>query len=335
VSVSVRLLDFNLNLFHMIFIYESMSIPSRHRNTYGNRKRKRKPLLLPTRPTLPLHTPITLTNLSVPTPATNSNMATSISTSMASRQKIKLTKNSKQTKKPKLQQLFLDFGQKSFSSITCKICHMLYAPGREEDEAAHRSFHRRFLQPVTLRPNDKDTCCWRSERLNRQILRFSLSQANHAKRTKLLRQRMSEQLENSTFTVDGDQINKRELIKMSSSISNSSRGGNGDGERGNISSTIEDEEGQLSNATMYVYLKGHQIAGAVTVNVAQSVDKRTLEVLQLWVEPKFRKQRIATHLVDTSRSETIYGELFDVDKCEMHVRSLDGDKFWSKYSSKI
>ena len=155
--------------------------------TYGSRKRKRKPLLRPTVPTNP--TPQVRTTIA-PTPTTTSTTTTTTTTTSK-------TSSVSIQKKPKLQQLFLDFGQKSFSRVKCKECGMMYAPGRDEDEAAHRLFHRQSSQPVKLRPRDQDTCCW-SGREQRRILQFSLDQRENAHRTASLRRRMEEQLTTRT-----------------------------------------------------------------------------------------------------------------------------------------
>ena len=45
--------------------------------------------------------------------------------------------------RPKMTQLFLDLGQRDFGNKTCPTCGMLFAPGKVEDEAAHRRECRR------------------------------------------------------------------------------------------------------------------------------------------------------------------------------------------------
>ena len=41
------------------------------------------------------------------------------------------------TKRSRLEQTFLDLGQKNFDLKTCKLCGMMYAPGKREDEKIH------------------------------------------------------------------------------------------------------------------------------------------------------------------------------------------------------
>ena len=51
-----------------------------------------------------------------------------------------------------LEQMYLDFGQRSFGrQITCAQCGMRYAEGEPTDEEDHRKYHRRTLAGVFLR----------------------------------------------------------------------------------------------------------------------------------------------------------------------------------------
>lgn len=45
----------------------------------------------------------------------------------------------------KLTQMYLDYGQKNFTSVTCGECGLVYAPGLPEDEATHKKAHAKFV----------------------------------------------------------------------------------------------------------------------------------------------------------------------------------------------
>lgn len=274
--------------------------------TYGSRKRKRKPLLRPTVPTNP--TPQVRTTIA-PTPTTTST-TTTITTTTSKTSSVPIQK------KPKLQQLFLDFGQKSFSRVKCKECGMMYAPGRDEDEAAHRLFHRQSSQPVKLRPRDQDTCCW-SGREQRRILQFSLDQRENAHRTASLRRRMEEQLTTRT-AVDEHECDRDDEDEEGS-------GGGGGGREGG--------GGDISDMTLYAFLRGHNVIGSLMVKAMLPPASHRLELSQLWVEPKHRRQGVASRLVDMALSSTVYGEPLKLSQCEMPARSGDGDSFWERYSN--
>jgi hypothetical protein len=53
----------------------------------------------------------------------------------------------KQKKNPpaKMEQSFLDLGQKNFGRVACQGCAMVYNPGLDEDELVHQNFHKRFM----------------------------------------------------------------------------------------------------------------------------------------------------------------------------------------------
>jgi len=191
---------------------------------------------------------------------------------------------------------------------------MCYAPGLEENE--HRAFHMKCVDPILFRATDTDTCCWRSERTNTCVLKFSLERAQHRIRLKGLLDRMAYHLEN--FHLDDDDDDD----KASDSRAN-------------------------KTGSVYVFLNGRQVVGGLVVQVNHDLrgaavassrgpavarrPTRWLEIVQIWVEPKYRLEGVARRLVDLSRSETVYGEWFKEEQCRMFARTLDGDHFWGKY----
>jgi N-acetyltransferase len=62
-------------------------------------------------------------------------------------------------KKPahKMEQLYLDFGQKSFGrQVHCARCQMMYTEGQPDDEAAHRAHHERAVRGALMRECDSE-----------------------------------------------------------------------------------------------------------------------------------------------------------------------------------
>lgn len=62
-------------------------------------------------------------------------------------------------KKPshKMEQLYLDFGQKSFGrQVHCARCRMMYTEGQPDDEAAHRAHHERTVRGALMRECDSE-----------------------------------------------------------------------------------------------------------------------------------------------------------------------------------
>ena len=189
---------------------------------------------------------------------------------------------------------------------------MMYAPGREEDEAAHRTFHRQSSQPVKLRPRDQDICCW-SGRDHRRILQFSLDQRENLHRTASLRSRMEQQL----TTRSAADEHEYDLDEDGDSTGGEDKGGGAGG----------------GNVTLYAFLRGHNVIGSLMVKTMLPSAFQRLELSQVWVEPKHRRQGVATRLVDVALSSTVYGEPLQLSQCEMPARSSDGDSFWHCYSN--
>ena len=54
-------------------------------------------------------------------------------------------------KKRTYAQLHLDLGQSDFNLHTCSTCGVKYAPGEEEDEKAHKGFHRDYTLGIPFK----------------------------------------------------------------------------------------------------------------------------------------------------------------------------------------
>ncbi|XP_023913827.2 protein CHROMOSOME TRANSMISSION FIDELITY 7 isoform X2 [Quercus suber] len=82
----------------------------------------------------------------------NSDNLCSIAKSKSSERAIKTNK------KRTYAQLHLDLGQSDFNLHTCSTCGVKYAPGEEEDEKAHKGFHRDYTLGIPFKG-------WCSERV--------------------------------------------------------------------------------------------------------------------------------------------------------------------------
>ena len=54
-------------------------------------------------------------------------------------------------KKRTYAQLHLELGQSDFNLHTCSKCGVKYAPGEEEDEKAHKGFHRDYTLGIPFK----------------------------------------------------------------------------------------------------------------------------------------------------------------------------------------
>ena len=78
------------------------------------------------------------------------------------KKRLKMMSNEEETKKKckrvddedrqkQKEQTFLDFGQSNFGSKICKICGMMYSPGKPEDEALHSAYCEKKSKPIAFR----------------------------------------------------------------------------------------------------------------------------------------------------------------------------------------
>ena len=91
-------------------------------------------------------------------------------------------------------QLFIDAGQRDFTSKTCKVCGMVFCPGLSSEEELHRRFHRETVEGIE----------WRGFKDERVITRFpdgarivrvcASDPAGPAARADLVRERVEAQL---------------------------------------------------------------------------------------------------------------------------------------------
>lgn len=56
-----------------------------------------------------------------------------------------------QKKKRSYAQFHLDFGQSDFNLHTCSTCGFKYSPGEEEDEKAHKAFHKDYTHGIPFK----------------------------------------------------------------------------------------------------------------------------------------------------------------------------------------
>ena len=75
----------------------------------------------------------------------NSDNLCSIAKSKSSKKEIKTKK------KRTYAQLHLDLGQSDFNLHTCSTCGVKYALGEEEDEKAHKGFHRDYTLRIPFK----------------------------------------------------------------------------------------------------------------------------------------------------------------------------------------
>ncbi|KAK9805899.1 hypothetical protein WJX73_002728 [Symbiochloris irregularis] len=85
-----------------------------------------------------------------------------------------------------LTQLHLDLGQSNFTCVTCRVCGMTYAPGQEEDEKMHRTYHSSALQGVRYQGWQNERVIWRDSGQGRIVLVLPSDPAQQQKKVQEL-----------------------------------------------------------------------------------------------------------------------------------------------------
>ncbi len=212
--------------------------------------------------------------------------------------------------KKKTVQMFLDFGQRAFSKRRCAKCQMLYAPGKPDDEAAHKRFCRRTTRPVQMHVRSGDSVVWSGPHgtgRHATILKFRVNRG-----------------EESTSTRIGELFARvQSALDASFDCSTNDSGGSHRG-KGNA----------RGNVLVFVYVIGRDAVGYLSaVLLPATIDKNSprLEVLRIWVEAQFRREKIATRLMDSARLHSLYGSHIKTRQCAMPDRTEDGSLFWSSF----
>jgi hypothetical protein len=231
--------------------------------------------------------------------------------------KKKKKKNMKEKKKTTVQ-MFLDFGQRAFSKRRCTKCQMLYAPGKSEDEAAHTRFCRKAMRPVQMHVRSGDDAVWSGAHgtsRHATILKFRCGVGGEG----VGGARMGEIFARVQSALDAS---------FDGGSSGNSSGGGGGGGGGSSGSS------RGGNVLVFVYVIGRDAVGylsAALLPATQDKNSTRLEVLRIWVEKQFRREKIATRLLDSARLHSLYGAHIKGRQCAMPDRTEDGTRFWASY----
>ena len=208
------------------------------------------------------------------------------------------------------EQYALDFGQKDFDSKRCKTCNMLYTTGEVVDERTHEEYHDMFVN--SLRFNG-----WKHEDVvavfeDGRIIRV-LPQHKH----KYMRKKV-------------DELFKVADIELGINV---------------------DLESSLKPSSVYLLFatKTKRIAGFVAAERIRfanqliseepfiaSTEEQPAEcgVSRIWTHPNFRRQKIATRLLDTLRMSFTLGKVIDRSSLAFSDPTINGKDFAKNYTKR-
>ena len=258
-------------------------------------------------------------------PASNVSSYMSLKTKMSDESTCSSTpKISRPAKKRKqLNQLFLDFGQKSFGKQTvCNVCGMLRVHGLDEDDSQHDKICKEYQEGVTC-------LGWKNERM---VAAFE-------KDDRILEVRPDDAQQHRNKVLEVKAIVDKEL---------------GFARR----QSEEDPYGGIDgNATCYLYISKKRIVGLLLVKriqraykllpskeahetnnrysscISRSLDpsKALLGVHQIWVHESHRHRGIASRLVTAARDHLIFGMCVPLDLVAFSSPTDEGLRFAKTY----
>ncbi|CAG9773185.1 unnamed protein product [Ceutorhynchus assimilis] len=201
-------------------------------------------------------------------------------------------------------QMLLDAGQKRFGHAQCPQCSMFFHMGDPNDEIEHSNYHNAV--PVLRFPG------WKNEHLV----------ADYQSRGRVIR----------VFSTDSTLWLKK--VKKLLEVIN--------GELGCSDVEVEDID---RNTQVYLFVKNRTISGCVVATVPQERGNRMLNtyecteqsypikcgISRIWVGANFRKQGIATALVDAVKRNFISGQILSNDDVALTTPTEAGAAFAEKY----
>ncbi|KAL4599475.1 hypothetical protein ACB092_11G129900 [Castanea dentata] len=207
----------------------------------------------------------------------------------------------KTNKKRTYAQLHLDLGQSDFNLHTCSTCGVKYAPGEEEDEKAHKGFHRDYTLGIPFKvylfiSSQRIVGCLLAEPIKQAFKVCSCllnggSEGTSAK--EVARQ-------SSTSLQFGDISFKREVKKRTCSVNSS-----------------EVLDGNLYGAIICENEGVPAVCG----------------IRAIWVTPSNRRKHIASQLLDAVRMNFCMGSVLELSQLALSQPTSAGKALASNYFS--
>lgn len=228
----------------------------------------------------------------------------------------------------KSEQLYLDVGQNHIGSITCNICDMLYYIGQSDDEKLHKLTCKKYIEGIVYNRYKNDN--------------------------------IVNEIDNKTYivmitynTLYGNNSNKQQHDKIYEIIEFINK------QLGGTSDTDVNDKLLDCNQSILLYVHNKRIHGicivqhnitAYNMSVTMSVNKNNitntseyicnlstmlqpciLGIDKIWVHSSYRKQHIASQLVDTARDCIEYGITISINQVAFSQPTDSGKIFAMKY----
>lgn len=214
--------------------------------------------------------------------------------------------------KPKMtlksnEQYAIDAGQKNFDGVTCKTCHMVYTPGEISDEQHHAQYHDTFQNGVKF-------LGWKNERIvnvtaNGRIIAVLASDKKN----------MLKKVDDLFSVADlelGIRVPVKECLKDSSMFLIY------------VASNHKRVAGFLAAEAIHEAFK---LVREEPMQISSTPSPASVGVARLWVHPHYRRQGIATALLDTLRCNFRFDREIDRRQVAFSDPTNEGRAFAQRY----
>jgi N-acetyltransferase len=221
-------------------------------------------------------------------------------------------------------QMYLDFGQKNFTSVTCPDCGLVYAPGHPEDEATHKKAHAKVLnESLSLSKR------WRSQATLRELVVRTYSDRDES----LLAVRHGARAADKMAAV-------RRV--MDSALGYAHDNNTAGSEARDVLYVLVSAEGDVMGCcVVYPIVEAFAIDADATVSGAVEVSKERyvggsvrMGVSRIWVRPQHRRRGIACRMLDGARATFDYAGAIDLDEIAFTQPTPDGLALLQSYIGK-
>eukprot|EP01127_Copromyxa_protea_P007044 TRINITY_DN1697_c0_g1_i5.p2 TRINITY_DN1697_c0_g1~~TRINITY_DN1697_c0_g1_i5.p2 ORF type:complete len:389 (+),score=120.28 TRINITY_DN1697_c0_g1_i5:1730-2896(+) len=261
---------------------------------------------------------------------------------------------------PNLVQSVLDLGQKDWQK-KCMECGMLYSPGNEADESCHQKFHKKFLSPLPF-AGFKDQKIHQQGTDGSYITSISSNTkvSKHAEKIREIRNMVDEKLnfapfegalpedeENYLFVLNKKILGCAIIERISTAYpiyypkeekeekkeqkkerkeqkekDAEDKVNEGEKQSGSESEDEDDNDETSEFDMMMTHIR------------EDSPQPALIGVSRIWVHPSYRRQGIATKLVDVARKSFVYGHIVERKDVAFSQPSLEGKKFGVNFTGK-
>eukprot|EP00794_Sanderia_malayensis_P004547 gene4547-5145_t len=207
---------------------------------------------------------------------------------------------SPRTESKKLEQLYIDVGQRDFGHTACETCGMVYTKTLEEDSLQHAKYHQKMMQRLKFKG-------WKTERILQEFHDGRIIQINP----------------------DDSSLHQRKVVQLREIV---------DGDLGFSYSKMHHQDQEKAYRAMLTTNNSaiNTTENQLTQTWCCSSDPvpAVCGISRIWVLKQARRKNIASRLVDAVRNYFIFGVVIAKTKLAFSDPTTDGRLFAQSYSAK-